>query len=189
MKNNNDSKLMARILLTILFIFSQGQFWTVLSYIDKTDRVVGYNCCQVFFAHSYALFCVFLTYDNMKFEEYWKKHPSIKSIVERILKINGYALAMICKCFMLYDHSFSMYWAQVKANATKFNDLPLQARCFLPAIFISILPILICILVGETFSYIYSEIMTYLAAAIGLIFVLANVAPDVLKSEKDEKEE
>ncbi len=184
--NNKKNYLIFKILLIILFLFSQSLIWELaLLIIPKESSLSIYHTSfQISAALYYALFCIFFSNNNELFLNFWNKHLRLKKIFNILLILSiyisiGFITILICIPAFFSSTNDVKSEVQIYINDAKnkiqdAKEYPIQMQCVFPVFLITIIAILLTQLSPNLLSWL-SKITDLMAALLSLPFVLASV--------------
>lgn len=191
---NKEKSLVKTAVLIIAFIPSLTLFWNIVTVVNGPSKF--YPAFQFLFATYYTLLSVFLTDDIHHFHNFWKKHPYLRYVFEKVLHYSASVISGIMHLCILIPtimsvHNTDKEIAECKQSAAlqikQYDAAPLEVRTILPAGALSLVMIILVgfdILPESVVSWI-QEILNTLVSIVGLWFVIINAKES--KNEDDNK--
>lgn len=182
-KMNKEKSSVKTAVLIIAFIPSLTLFWNIVTVVNGPSKF--YPTYQFLFATYYTLLSIFLTDDIHHFNDFWRKHPYLRCVFEKVLHYSASVISWIMHLCILIPalisvHNTDTEIAECKQSAAlqikQYDAAPLEVRAILPAGALSLVMIILVgfdILPESVVSWI-QEILNTLVSVVGLWFVIIN---------------
>lgn len=180
---NKEKSSVKTAVLIIAFIPSLTLFWNIATVVNGPSKF--YPAYQFLFATYYTLLSIFLTDDIHHFHNFWRNHPHLRTVFEKVLHYSASVISWIMHLGILIPALISVHntdneIAECKQGAAlqikQYDASLLEVRTILPAGALSLVMIILVgfdILPKSVVSWI-QEILNTLVLAVGLWFVIIN---------------